>query len=194
MRTPRAETGPLSASERAALADLLAERFPLTGGLTLDAAQGFIVAALSGPERLPEQAWLRHVLGAAVAGDGASDATLETLLRRFAADTQDGLELGTFAPLVPFQEGPYEEPLPLPYAWCAGYATALSLHGDDALEAIDESEVASDALAKILAFLTYQPEDMHEPRNPDAHRALAAELGDAALLLYGWWRGRRQGS
>lgn len=187
----RAGAEPLSASERAALADLLAERAPHAGGLTLDAAQGFIAAALSGPEELPDRAWLRHVLGTAVAGDGASEGQLESLLRRFAGDTREGLELGTFAPLVPFHEAPGEEPLPLPYAWCAGYATALSLHGDEALEAIDESEGASDALAKVLTFLMYEPEDMHAPRDPAAHRALAAELGAAACLLYGWWRGRR---
>jgi len=188
---PRADLGPLSASERAALADLLAERVPYTGGLTLDAAQGFIVGVLSGPVGLPERAWLRHVLGTAVAGDGASDGPLVALLLRFAADTQQGLELGTFAPLVPFRESPDAEPLPLPYAWCAGYATALALHGDEALEAVDEAEAASDALAKILTFLMYEAEDMHSPRDPQAHRALAAELGAAASLLYGWWRGRR---
>ena len=70
----RAHSEPLSASERATLADLLAERGPYTGGLTLDAAQGLIAGALSGPEPLPERAWLRHVLGTAVAGDGAPDA------------------------------------------------------------------------------------------------------------------------
>ena len=188
----RAHAEPLSASERAALADLLAERVPHTCGLPLDAAQGFMVAALSGPADLPEQAWLRHVLGTAVAGDGASNGPLEALLRRFASDTRESLELGTFAPLVPFHEVPDEEPLPLPYAWCAGYATALSLHGDEALEAIEEAEEASDALARVLAFLMYEPEDLHDPRDPAAHRALAAELGAAASLLYGWWRGRRQ--
>ena len=180
----------LSASERAALADMLAERAPHTGGMTLDAAQGFIAAALSGPDELPPESWLRHVLGAA-AGDGAPPEHLETLLRRFAADTADGLELGTFAPLVPFHEGGGDEPLPLPYAWCAGYATALSLHGDDILEEIDEADAASDALAKILAFLMYDTEDLHQPKDPAAHRALAAELGAAASTLYGWWRGRR---
>lgn len=190
MATPGTES--LSASDRAALADLLAERAPHTGGLTLDAAQGFIAATLSGPAALPDRAWLRHVLGTAVPGDGASDGPLEALLLRFAADTRAGLELGTFGPLVPFQESPDEEPLPLPYAWCAGYATGLSLHGDDALEVIDESDAAADALARILAFLMYEPEDMHRPQDPVAHRALAAELGAAASTLYGFWRGRRQ--
>jgi uncharacterized protein len=187
------EPVPLSASERAELADLLAERVPHTGGMTLDAAQGFIAAALSGPEDLPERAWLHHVLGRAVAGDGASDGSLEALLRRFAADTRETLGLGTFAPLVPFQAVEGEAPLPLPYGWCAGYATAMSLHGDDILEEIDQAVEASDALARILAFLMYEPEDMHRPKDPSAHRALAAELGAAASLLYGWWRARRGG-
>ena len=185
---------PVSSSDRAVLAGLLAERASHTGGMTLDAAQGFIAAALSGPADLPDRAWLRHVLGTAVAGDGATDDRLESLLLRFAADTREGLELGTFAPLVPFQESPDAEPLPLPYAWCAGYATALSLHGDGALAAIDESEAVSDALAKILAFLMYEAEDMHEPKDPAAHRALAAELGAAAAAIYEWSRRRRQGA
>jgi hypothetical protein len=38
----------------------------------------------------------------------------------------------------------------------------------------------------------YEPEDMHRPKDPLAHRALAAELGAAASTLYGLWRGRRQ--
>jgi len=181
---------PLSASERAALADLLAERLPHAGGMTLDAAQGFIAAALSGPEELPDRAWLRHVLGAA-AGDGATTEQLEALLLRFAADTRQGLELGTFAPLVPFQEVGADDPLPLPYAWCAGYATALALHGDDILEEIDEAGAPSDALARILSFLMYAPEDMHHPKDPVAHRAVAAGLGEAASTLYAWWRDRR---
>jgi yecA family protein len=184
----RDDLPPLSASERAALADMLAERVPRTGGMTLDAAQGFIAAALSGPEALSDRAWLRHVLGTA-AGDGSA-AQLEALLRRFAAETVEALALGTFAPVVPFKAIEGDEPLPLPYGWCAGYATALSLHGDEALETIDESEAASDAIAKILAFLMYEAEDMHHPKDPVAHRALAAELGAAASLLYGWWRGR----
>jgi uncharacterized protein len=187
------EPAPLSASERAELAELLAERVRHTGGMTLDAAQGFIAAALSGPEDLPERAWLRHVLGTPVAGDGVADGVLEALLRCFAADTREGLELGTFAPLVPFREAEGDAPLPLPYGWCAGYATAMSLHGDDILEEIDRADEASDALARILAFLMYAPEDMHRPQDPSAHRALAAELGGSASLLYGWWRARRGG-
>lgn len=187
---PPHDLAPLSASERAALADLLAERVPQAGGMTLDAAQGFIAAALSGPEELPDRAWLRHVLGA-VAGDGAAAEPLEILLRRFAADTRESLELGTFAPLVPFHESSADEPLPLPYAWCAGYATALTLHGDDILEEIDEADAPSDALARILSFLMYAPEDMHQPKDPAAHRAIAAGLGEAAATLYAWWRDRR---
>lgn len=183
---------PLSASERSALADLLAERIPHAGGMTLDAAQGFIAAALSGPEELPARAWLRHVVGTAAAGDEVVAEHLEALLLRFAADTRESLELGTFAPLVPFHEIEAEEPLPLPYGWCAGYATAMSLHGDDVLEAIDEADAPSDALARILSFLMYAPEEMHHPKDPGAHRALAAELGQAASTLYDWWRSRRE--
>ena len=51
-------TTPLSASGRTVLAELLAARVPHTGGMTLDAAQGFITAALSGPEELPASTWL----------------------------------------------------------------------------------------------------------------------------------------
>jgi len=182
----------LSASERAALADRLAERVPRTGGMTLDAAQGFIAAASSRPDELPDRAWLRHVLGP-VAGDAVETAELEALLRRFAADTREALELGTFAPLVPFHDAGDGEPLPLPYGWCAGYATAMALHGDDTLEAMDEADAPSDAIAKILSFLMYAPEDMHHPKDPEAHRAIAAELGPAASVLYGWWLRRREG-
>ena len=187
---PPDDLAPLTASERAALADLLAERVPHAGGMTLDAAQGFIAAALSGPEELPDRAWLRHVLGT-VAGDGAAAEALETGLRRFAAETREALELGTFAPLVPFHESGTGEPLPLPYGWCAGYVTALALHGDDILEEIDEADAPSDALARILSFLMYAPEDMHHPKDPEAHRAIAAGLGEAASTLYAWWRDRR---
>jgi yecA family protein len=186
---PAEGQAPLSAGERAALADRLAERAAQTGGMTLDAAQGFIAAALSGPEELPDRAWLRHVLGA-VPGDGAAES-LETLLRRFAAETREALALGTFAPLVPFRDIEAEEPLPLPYAWCAGYATALALHGDDILEEIDGADAPSDALARILSFLMYAPEDMHHPKDPAAHRAIAAGLGEAASTLYAWWCDRR---
>jgi yecA family protein len=185
-----AEREPLSASERAGLADLLAELAPHTGGMTLDAAQGLIVATLSGPHRLPAASWLRHAVGVHAPGDGATTG-VETLLRRFGADTAAALELGTFAPLVPFQPVAGGEPLPLPYAWCAGYATGLSLFGEEVFEAIDQEAAAADALAAVLSFLMVAPEDMLDPKDPEAHRAVAAELGPAAVTLYGWWRSRR---
>jgi hypothetical protein len=130
------------------------------------------------------------VLGTA-AGDGSAPP-LEALLRRFAGETAEALAVGTFAPLVPFRDVEGDEPLPLPYGWCAGYATAMSLHGDDCLEQIEGADISSDALARILAFLMYEPQDMHQPRDPVAHRALAAELGAAAVALHGWWRARRE--
>lgn len=180
----------LSASARAGLAELLAERAPHTGGMTLDAVQGLIAAALSGPHRLPDEAWLRHALGVGAPGDGAS-AGLESLLRRFGADTGAALELGTFAPLVPFRPVEGDDPLPLPYAWCAGYATGLSLFGEEVFEAIDRETAPSDALAAVLSFLLVAPEDMLAPKDAEGHRAVAALLGPAALTLYGWWQGQR---
>lgn len=181
---------PLSASERAGLADLLAERAPHTGAMTLDAVQGLIAATLSGPRCLPTQAWLRQALGADAPGDGAS-AGIESLLCRFQADTVAALDLGTFAPLVPFQPMADADPLPLPYAWCAGYATGLALFGEDVFEAIDQATAPADALAAVLSFLMVAPQDMLDPKDPEAHRAIASELGPAAVTLYGWWRGQR---
>lgn len=180
----------MSASERAGLAELLAERAPHTGGMTLDAVQGLIAAALSGPHPLPPEAWLRHALGVDAPGDGASGG-VESLMRRFFADTAAALELGTFAPLVPFQAVADADPLPLPYAWCAGYATGLALYGDEVFEAIDREAAPADALAAVLSFLMVAPEDMLDPKDPEGHRAVASDLGPAAVTLYGWWRSQR---
>jgi yecA family protein len=160
------------------------------GGMAVDAAQGFLAAILSGPRHVPDSEWMPHVLGSSAA-EVAADPRGRALLAAFMEDTRAALETGRFEPLLPLLASGDKEPLPLPYGWCAGYAAGFALHGDEAPEAIGEDPVAANAIVPILSFLMYAPEDLHQPKDPAAHRAVAAELGPAAVTLFHWWRARR---
>lgn len=160
------------------------------GGMAVDAAQGFVAALLSGPRHVPDSEWMPHVLGGSAA-EAAADARRRALLTAFKEDARAALEAGRFEPLLPLLGSGAGDPLPLPYGWCAGYAAGFALHGDEAPEAIGEDPIAANAIVPILSFLMYAPEDLHAPKDPAAHRAVAAELGPAAVTLYHWWRARR---
>jgi yecA family protein len=169
---------------------LLDESAAARGGMAVDAAQGFVAALLSGPRRIADSEWMPHVLGSGAA-ELAADARGRALLAELMQDTRAALETGRFEPLLPLLASAEEEPLPLPYGWCAGYAAGFALHGDEAPEAVGEDAVAANAIVPILSFLMYPPEDLHHPKDPAAHRAVAAELGPAAVTLFHWWRARR---
>lgn len=160
------------------------------GGMAVDAAQGFVAALLSGPRRVPELEWMPHVLGGS-AVEAAAAARGRALLAAFMEETRAALEAGRFEPLLPLLASGDDGALPLPYGWCAGYAAGFALHGDEAPEAIGEDPIAANAIVPILSFLMYAPEDLHHPKDPAAHRAVAAELGPAAVTLFHWWQARR---
>lgn len=108
--------------------------------MRLDEIQGYLCAALSGPQPLDDAEWLLDVLG----GEGSfeCDAGREaaTLLRRFAGTLEDELSAGE-APVLLLYPKDDEEGSPSDYGtWCQAYLAAVDASEEDWFEALGESE------------------------------------------------------
>lgn len=103
----------------------------LPKAMRLDEIQGYLCAALSGPQPLPAEIWLVEALGSAEAQDSAIGRESAELLRRFAAVLETELARGEPPMLLLYaKDGDSEDEGPSDYApWCQAY-----LHGVDAAQ------------------------------------------------------------
>ena len=104
----------------------LLEAPALHQAMRLDEAQGYLCAALSGPQPTPEEQWLGEVLGDSEDDAGASRREAADLLRLLAAQLQGELA-GSEPPLLLLYARDDDENSPSDYVpWCQAY-----LHGID---------------------------------------------------------------
>ena len=175
---------PLTPEDLERLQSTLVGRMEDAGCMALDVAHGFLTATAAAPVAAdPGPALLDRVLGGL-----ADDAALRDLLGRFRAQLLIDLEQGDYGPLVlqlPRDDG---STLPLPYGWCQGYVAGLEFLGEDQRDRLLADERAGALLVPVLSFLMYAERNWFDPPDEAAHREAAAELGDAALGLYRWWR------
>jgi hypothetical protein len=174
----------LTPDELERLQSSLVERMEDSGCMALDMAHGFLTATAAAPAAGDAgPALLDRVLGGL-----AGDAGLRDLLWRFRGQLLIDLGLGDYGPLVlqlPRDDGSL---LPLPYGWCQGYLAGLEFLGEGQRDRLLADEHAGALLVPVLSFLMYDESQWFDPPDESAHRAAAAELGDAAVGLYRWWR------
>ena len=126
----------------------------LPNAMRLDEIQGYLCAALTGPQPIPEEEWLADALG--------DEALLETeigreaaeLLRRFAAALEEELAAGEPPVLLLYgKEG--DENGPSDYLpWCQSYLAGVDAAEEDWFEALgDEDEDLDEESADEIEYL-----------------------------------------
>jgi len=188
------------------LEELLAEP-ALEQAMRLDEAQGYLCAALSGPQPAPEERWLREVLGDT---DEAGDAVREAaeLLRRFAAQLQLDLASGQPLMLLLYGGNADDESLSDYTPWCEAYLHGVDAAAEDWFEALgaDDEQADSDEIAYLdeqispLLMLSGDAEAAARdagddwPSGPELDRQLVEceeKLPQAVTNIYRFWRAQR---
>jgi uncharacterized protein len=148
-RTPPPETEIMTTenSLQAQLADDQLDRLEalldnpaLPEAMRLDEVQGYLCAALSGPQAIPEDQWLADVLGSedALESDAGSEAA--ELLRAFAVALEAELAAGE-PPVLLLYPKDDDEDSPSDYLpWCQAYLAGVDAAEDDWFEFLGETE------------------------------------------------------
>lgn len=184
----------LSFDQLNALEPYLLNRAQFHSGMPLDVAHGYITAVLSGPRDIPVEEWLPPVFGKPDFEDDAEVEQMAELVVALHDQVAHELDHGHYAPIMIHKPEQDTDPLPLPYGWCEGYLFGLTLQGEDIRERMARDEEAADLLTPIMAFMSYEQEQLLDPPDPAQHRQVAAELPDAALKIHRWWLQRRDAS
>jgi len=112
----------------------------LPESMRLDEVQGYLCAALSGPEAIPETQWLADILGSEEALESEAGREAAELLRRFAAALEAELAAG-IPPILLLYPKNEEEDSPSDYQpWCQAYLAGVDAAEDDWFEFLGESE------------------------------------------------------
>jgi len=129
----------------------------LEEAMRLDEIQGYLCAALAGPQPIPEEQWMADILG--------SDATLETtvgeeaagLLRTFAQALQNELAAGEPPVLLLYPKEDDDNDGPSDYLpWCQAYLAGVDAAEDDWFEYLgeeDEEESENDEIREEIGYL-----------------------------------------
>ena len=114
----------------------------LPDAMRLDEIQGYLCAALSGPQPIPEDEWIADVLGGDEALDSDAGRDAAALLRAFAAALEAVLASGEPPVLLLYpSEESADEDAPSDYQpWCQAYLAGVDSAEDDWFEYLGESE------------------------------------------------------
>ena len=127
----------------------------LPESMRLDELQGYLCAALSGPQAIAEEQWLAEILGGDEAPQTEAGRAATELLRRFAAALETDLSAGTPPTLLlyPKVEGDDSPSDYLP--WCQAYLAGVDAAEDDWFEFLGESEddAPEDVESEEIAYL-----------------------------------------
>ena len=116
----------------------------LEEAMRLDEIQGYLCAALSGPQAIAEDDWLADVLGSdeALASDAGREAAV--LLRAFATALEAELAAGE-PPVLLLYPKDDDEDAPSDYQpWCQAYLAGVDAADEDWFEYLGESEDGDD--------------------------------------------------
>ena len=112
----------------------------LADAMRLDEIQGYLCAALSGPQAIPEEDWLADVLGSEDAQDGEAGREAAQLLRAFAGALEAELAAGE-PPVLLLYPKEDDENGPSDYLpWCQAYLAGVDAAEDDWFEFLGEKE------------------------------------------------------
>lgn len=136
-----ANPAPLGADELDRLEALLADEVFADEAMQLDEAQGYICAAMSGPEPLAERVWLEEIFGGAEQLDTPAGQEASALLRRFASNIADDLANDERSMPVIFYPEDYDNPRPEEVeAWCMAYLHGVDTASEDWFDALDDED------------------------------------------------------
>lgn len=123
--------------------------------MRLDEIQGYLCAALSGPQPMPEQDWLADILGKEEALASAAGREAAGLLRAFVVALEAELASGEALVLLLYPKDD-DENGPSDYApWCQAYLAGVDAAEDDWFEFLGEveGEDASDEIREEISFI-----------------------------------------
>ena len=120
--------------------ELLLESPELPEAMRLDELQGYLCAALSGPQPLIDEVWLADVLGGEDAVNSPNGQEAADLLRNFASRLEAGLAAGE--PPILYLYGKEEnEDGPSDYQpWCQAYLAGVDAAEEDWFEYLGDDE------------------------------------------------------
>lgn len=156
----------------------------------LSRAHGFLAAAVSGPEALAPDEWIRLVFDEPVFADGAQAEDMLGLAMRLYRDIEAGFRVGgRFRPVLEYVRDPGGASQVDAHAWCEGFLSGMRLfreHWTRAAQAMLEEPVG---VIQRLARM--------RPERDEGYARLCDALPLAAEVVYLFWReenGRRAAS
>ena len=116
----------------------------LSEAMRLDEIQGYLCAALSGPQAIPEDDWLADVLGSEEALESEAGCEAAELLRAFAVALEAELVAGEPPVLLLYPKND-DEDSPSDYLpWCQAYLAGVDAAEEDWFEALGEEDAEDD--------------------------------------------------
>lgn len=153
MSNARQISTPLGDQELKRLETLLGDPM-LANAMRLDEVQGYLCAALSGPQPLPSEAWLMEVLGSEDAANSAVGRQATDLLQRFAAALEAELARGEVPMLLLYAKDDAAGPSDyLP--WCQAYLHGMDTSPEDwfAFLGYAEDEETDEEVEEEMSYL-----------------------------------------
>ncbi|HRD90601.1 MAG TPA: UPF0149 family protein [Accumulibacter sp.] len=132
------------------LEELLADP-ALPEAMRLDESQGYLCAALSGPQPIPESQWLEDVLGGPEETAGEVGREAAALLRLLARGLETELASGKPLLLLLYPESDDDDPASDFVPWCEGYLHGVDAAADDWFDFLgaDDDQEDSDEIAYL---------------------------------------------
>ena len=128
----------------------------LSEAMRLDEIQGYLCAALSGPQAIPDDDWLADVLGSEEALESEAGREAASLLRAFAVALEAELVAGEPPVLLLYPKND-DEDSPSDYLpWCQAYLAGVDAAEEDWFEALGEEDAEDDE--EIRDEITYLDE------------------------------------
>lgn len=112
----------------------------LEDAMRLDEIQGYLCAALSGPQAIPEENRLVDILGSEEALQSEAGREAAELVRCFAAALESELAAGTPPVLLLYAKDDSEDSPSDYLPWCQAYLAGVDAADEDWFEALGESE------------------------------------------------------
>lgn len=184
---------------------------PLEDSMSLDEAQGFLCAALAGPQPMPPEQWLTEILGSETALEIPEGLEAAGLLRQFADVLEAELAEGT-PPVLLLYPGSDEKDAASDYIpWCQAYLAGVDAASEDWFEALgeddaDSNEEVREEIAYIdeclfpLMVLTGEAEAAARehgeewPEGEELEQVISdceEDLPQAVADIYCFWRAKR---
>ena len=157
--------------------------------MTLSRAHGFLTAAVSGPEAVMPDEWIRLVFDEPVFVDAEQADDILGLIMRLHNDIARNLpQQGVFTPVFDVVRDTGGGENFSADEWCLGYVAGMSLAGDV------WAEHARHELGEMLApiFIIVSPEDSEEGRlREERYDELCSVLPEVAEAIFHYWLERR---